>query len=74
MPVALQLLRATQLVWKCHSPQKVMLLTTVDLNPGRSPHLIYHAVQYNKTVQYLVPLSAALCREFASEIPFSLDS
>lgn len=38
MPVALQLLRATQLIWKHRSPQEAKLLTTVDLNPSMSPH------------------------------------
>lgn len=70
MPVALRLLRATQLIWKRHSPQGARSFTTVDLNLGTSPLWIYGT----KTVQRPVPLSAAFCREFPSETHFSLDS
>lgn len=51
MSVALQSLKAAQLIWKCHSLWEAKLLTTVNLNPSINPHRIYHVVPYNKTAQ-----------------------
>lgn len=55
MSVALQRLKATQVIWKCQCQGKPTI--TVDLNPTINPPLnLSHSTIY-KTAQYLAPIS-----------------